>query len=56
MARATAARRRPPSGLDALLAAKEMVVVCGTGGVGKTTTSAALGVMAATHLGGQGRR
>jgi len=53
VARASASRRRPPSGLDALLAAKEMVVVCGTGGVGKTTTSAALGVMAATHLGGR---
>ncbi len=53
MARASAARRRPPSGLDALLAAKEMVIVCGTGGVGKTTTSAALGAMAATHLGGR---
>jgi anion-transporting ArsA/GET3 family ATPase len=39
--------------LDELLAAKEMVVVCGSGGVGKTTTAAALGAMAATHLGGK---
>ncbi|MBW3627070.1 MAG: AAA family ATPase, partial [Actinobacteria bacterium] len=36
-----------------LLAAKEIVVVCGAGGVGKTTTAAALGTMAAVHLGGK---
>ncbi len=41
------------SGLDAMLAAKEMVLVCGSGGVGKTTTAAALGAAAATHLGGR---
>jgi anion-transporting ArsA/GET3 family ATPase len=41
------------SGLDAMLAAKEMVLVCGSGGVGKTTTSAALAATAATHLGGR---
>jgi anion-transporting ArsA/GET3 family ATPase len=46
-----AASRR--SGLDDLLAAKEMVLVCGTGGVGKTTTAAALAAMAAVHLGGR---
>ena len=40
-------------GLDAMLAAKEMVLVCGSGGVGKTTTAAALGATAATHLGGR---
>lgn len=39
--------------IDELLAAREMVVVCGSGGVGKTTTAAALGAMAATHLGGK---
>ncbi len=38
-------------GLDALLAAKEMVVVCGSGGTGKTSVSAALGVEAARQLG-----
>lgn len=38
-------------GLDALLASKEMIVVCGSGGTGKTTVSAALGAMAATQLG-----
>ena len=48
MARAAAPA---PPGLDALLASKEMVVVCGSGGTGKTTVSAALGALAATHLG-----
>jgi anion-transporting ArsA/GET3 family ATPase len=38
-------------GLDALLASKEMIVVCGSGGTGKTTVSASLGVIAATQLG-----
>jgi anion-transporting ArsA/GET3 family ATPase len=47
--RARADRDRP--GLDALLASKEMIVVCGSGGTGKTTVSAALGAMAATRLG-----
>ncbi|MBI5088427.1 MAG: ArsA family ATPase [Actinobacteria bacterium] len=41
----------PRPGLDALLAAKEMIVVCGSGGTGKTTVSASLGVIAATELG-----
>ena len=39
--------------LEQLLAAKEIVVTCGSGGVGKTTTAAALGTMAAVHLGGK---
>ena len=39
--------------LGALLAAKEMVLVCGSGGVGKTTTAAAMGVAAATHTSGR---
>jgi anion-transporting ArsA/GET3 family ATPase len=38
-------------GIDSLLAAKEMVVVCGSGGTGKTTVAASLGVLAATQLG-----
>ena len=42
-----------PPGIDALLATKEMVLVCGSGGVGKTTTAAALGLQAATELGGR---
>jgi anion-transporting ArsA/GET3 family ATPase len=45
-------RDRAP-GLDAILAAKEMVLVCGSGGVGKTTTAAALAATAASHLGGR---
>jgi anion-transporting ArsA/GET3 family ATPase len=50
------ARRRssdPIHSLEKLLAAKEVVVTCGSGGVGKTTTAAALGAMAANHLGGR---
>ncbi len=39
--------------LHSLLAAKEMVLVCGSGGVGKTTASAALAVDAATEIGGR---
>jgi anion-transporting ArsA/GET3 family ATPase len=39
--------------LDALLASKEMVLVTGSGGVGKTTVSAALGLSAAVHQGGK---
>ncbi|MFV2039588.1 MAG: ArsA family ATPase [Acidimicrobiales bacterium] len=40
-------------GLGQLLAAKEVVVVCGPGGVGKTTVSAAAGLLAAQDLGGR---
>ena len=39
--------------LDELLAAKEIVVTCGSGGVGKTTTAAALAAMAAIDDGGK---
>ncbi|HEX3460671.1 MAG TPA: ArsA-related P-loop ATPase [Acidimicrobiales bacterium] len=39
--------------LDGLLAAKEIIIACGPGGVGKTTTAAAAGVMAALHHGGK---
>jgi anion-transporting ArsA/GET3 family ATPase len=41
------------AGLDQLLAAKDIVICCGAGGVGKTTTAAALGAMAAERLGGK---
>ena len=46
-------RTRPQvaSSLQQLVVGKEIVVTCGSGGVGKTTTAAALGTMAATHLG-----
>ena len=39
--------------LESLLSAKEIVLMCGAGGVGKTTTAAAAAAMAATHLGGR---
>src|SRR5271166_4231055 len=39
--------------LDQLLAAKEIVVACGPGGVGKTTISASLAASAAARLGGR---
>ncbi len=38
---------------EQLLASKEVVVVCGPGGVGKTTVAAAAGLMAARHVGGR---
>ncbi len=47
----TEAHRR--SSLDQLLASKEIAIVCGPGGVGKTTVAAAAGVMAACHHGGR---
>ena len=48
-------RRRtdPSTSLEQLLAANEVVVTCGSGGVGKTTTAAAVGAMAASQLGGK---
>lgn len=42
-----------PRTLEQLLATKEIVISCGSGGVGKTTTAAAAAAMAATHLGGK---
>jgi anion-transporting ArsA/GET3 family ATPase len=39
--------------IEQLLAAKEIAIACGSGGVGKTTTAAALATMAATHHGGK---
>ncbi len=41
------------TGFEQLLATREIVVTCGSGGVGKTTTAAALGAMAAARLGGR---
>ncbi|MEN9645899.1 MAG: hypothetical protein RL238_2568 [Actinomycetota bacterium] len=48
-----ATRRAARYGMTDLLAAKEMVVVCGSGGTGKTTVAAALGTQAAVQLGGR---
>ncbi|MHB1488323.1 MAG: ArsA-related P-loop ATPase, partial [Acidimicrobiales bacterium] len=39
--------------LDELLAAKEIVISAGSGGVGKTTTAAAAAAMAAIRHGGK---
>lgn len=47
------ARRSATYSLGDLLAAKEMVVVCGSGGTGKTTVAAALGAEAAATIGGR---
>jgi anion-transporting ArsA/GET3 family ATPase len=45
--------RRAGGSLESLLATKEIVVFCGSGGVGKTSVAAAAGVAAATRLGGK---
>jgi anion-transporting ArsA/GET3 family ATPase len=45
--------RRATASLESLLATKEIVVFCGSGGVGKTSVAAAAGVAAATRLGGK---
>src|SRR3954467_4090958 len=42
-----------PASLEQLVAAKEIVITCGSGGVGKTTTAAAAAAMAAVHQGGK---
>jgi anion-transporting ArsA/GET3 family ATPase len=39
--------------IEGLLASKEIVITCGSGGVGKTTTAAAAAAMAAIRLGGK---
>ncbi len=52
-----ATRRQPErevaESFEALAASREVIVTCGSGGVGKTTTAAALAAMAATQLGGK---
>src|SRR5262245_21268228 len=45
--------REAARSLESLLASKEIVISCGSGGVGKTTTAAALGAMAAAYTGGK---
>ena len=42
-----------PGGVESLLASKEIVIACGSGGVGKTTTVATAAAMAAIHLDGR---
>ena len=41
------------SSIEQLLAAHEIVIACGSGGVGKTTTAAAAAAMAAVRHGGK---
>ncbi len=41
------------SSIDKLVASKEIVITCGSGGVGKTTTAAAIAAMAAVNHGGK---
>jgi anion-transporting ArsA/GET3 family ATPase len=43
----------PPKHIAQLLSAKEIVIACGPGGVGKTTTAASIGAMAAAEHGGR---
>ncbi|MDA8070295.1 MAG: AAA family ATPase [Actinomycetota bacterium] len=43
----------PPGSFERLLGAREIVVTCGSGGVGKTTTAAAAAACAAARLGGR---
>jgi anion-transporting ArsA/GET3 family ATPase len=42
-----------PIGLQSLLASREIVITCGSGGVGKTTVAASIAAMAAAQLGGK---
>ena len=56
MAARQSRRGRAPKGtssLEPLLAAKEIVICCGSGGVGKTTTAAGRAARAGAHLGGK---
>lgn len=48
-----AKKPRPVTSLEQILASREIVVTCGSGGVGKTTTAAAAAAMAASELGGK---
>ena len=48
-----AAEFAPTAGIESLLSAKEIVIACGSGGVGKTTTVATAAAMAAVHLDGR---
>jgi anion-transporting ArsA/GET3 family ATPase len=41
--------RNDPTFVDPLVRAKKVIVCCGAGGVGKTTTAAAIGVASAVH-------
>ena len=47
------ARAAMPGSMDQLVSAKEIAVFCGSGGVGKTTTAAAVAAMVAAKQGGK---
>ncbi|HZQ84427.1 MAG TPA: ArsA-related P-loop ATPase, partial [Acidimicrobiales bacterium] len=49
----TGVRGSRAGSIEQLLAAKEIVISCGSGGVGKTTTAAAAAAMAAVRHGGK---
>ncbi|MBS1837062.1 MAG: ArsA family ATPase, partial [Actinobacteria bacterium] len=53
MAGARSGAREELGSIEQLCSAKEIVVSTGSGGVGKTTTAAAVAATAATHLGGK---
>ncbi|MCU1387600.1 MAG: putative anion transporting ATPase [Ilumatobacteraceae bacterium] len=52
-ARASIAPPADDHDIATLLASKEMIIVCGSGGVGKTTTAAALAAQAVVSIGGR---
>ncbi|MCU1366431.1 MAG: putative anion transporting ATPase [Ilumatobacteraceae bacterium] len=52
-ARASVAPPADDHDIATLLASKEMIIVCGSGGVGKTTTAAALAAQAVVSIGGR---
>ena len=43
----------PGASIEPLLATKEILVFCGSGGVGKTSVAASAGLAAATHMDGK---
>jgi anion-transporting ArsA/GET3 family ATPase len=49
----TANAPAPSTSLESLLASREVLVFCGSGGVGKTSAAAAAGLAAAVHVGGR---
>jgi anion-transporting ArsA/GET3 family ATPase len=53
MATRSSRSTQPERNLGQLAAAKEIVISTGSGGVGKTTTAAAIATMASVHLGGK---
>ena len=49
----TGSTAEPSASLESLLASREVLVFCGSGGVGKTSTAAAAALAAAVHVGGR---